>query len=204
MLRRVTAVLLACGLVAAPARADVSALDALPVHPGASMDGYSRDQFGRAWTDDNDDELGHNHCDTRDDILARDLTDVVLQGHCKVMEGVLHDPYTGQVIEFRRGPATSTKVQIDHIVPLADAWRTGAQKLTIEQRTNLANDPRNLLAVDGRANNAKSDQDASQWLPPNPAFHCAYVKKQIEVKAIYHLWVAPEEKDAMRKVLSSC
>lgn len=206
MIRRLMAtVLLGCGLMAVPsARADVVALDSLPVHPSASMDGYSRDQFGRAWTDDNDDELGHNHCDTRDDILARDLTDVVRQGSCVVMWGVLDDPYTGRVIVFHHGPKTSAQIQIDHVVPLADAWRTGAQQLTPEIRTNLANDPRNLLAVEGRANTVKSDQDASQWLPPNSAFHCTYVDKQISIKAAYHLWVTPEEKDAMRKVLSSC
>lgn len=206
MIRRLLAVaLLGCGLLTVPlARADMTALDALPVHPGESMDGYARSQFGPPWTDDNDDELGHNHCDTRDDILARDLTDVVFKGRCTVTAGVLHDPYTGRVIQFRRGPATSTQIQIDHVVPLADAWRTGAQHLTAQQRTDLANDPRNLLAVEGHANTVKSDQDASQWLPPNEAFHCAYVEKQIAVKATYRLWVTPDEKNAMRKVLSSC
>jgi hypothetical protein len=206
MIRRLlAAALLGCGLLTVPsARADVTTLNALPVRPSAPMDGYSRDQFGPPWTDNNDDELGHNHCDTRDDILARDLTDVVRDGPCVVIWGVLHDPYTGRVIVFHRSPATSTRIQIDHIVPLADAWRTGAQQLTAEQRTNLANDPRNLLAVEGHANTAKSDKDASQWLPPNADFRCAYVAKQIAVKATYQLWVTPEERDAMRKVLSNC
>lgn len=205
MRRRLAALLLGCGLISIPsARADIATLDTLPVRERASMDSYSRDQFGRAWTDDNDDELGHNHCNTRDDILARDLTDVVRDGACTVTWGVLDDPYTGRVIVFHHGPKTSAQIQIDHIVPLADAWRTGAQQLTVEQRTNLANDPRNLLAVDGHANTAKSDKDASQWLPPNPAFRCTYVQKQISIKSTYHLWVTPEEKDAMRKVLSNC
>lgn len=205
MRRLMAAVLLGCGLMAIPpARADVTALDALPVHEPDSMDGYSREQFGPAWTDDNGVALGHNHCDTRDDILARDMTDVVRGGDCTVIWGVLHDPYTGRVIVFHRSPATSTQIQIDHIVPLADAWRTGAQQLTAQQRINLANDPGNLLAVEGRANTVKSDQDASQWLPPDRTFHCTYVQKQVAVKATYHLWVTRAEKDAMRKVLSNC
>lgn len=208
MARRIAAViLLAAAIIAAPTTAaapDTSALATLTVHDPDPMTGYSRDQFGPAWTDNNDDTLGHNHCDTRDDILARDLTDVVREGNCTVVSGLLHDPYTGQTIPFQRGPDTSTRIQIDHIVALGNAWITGAQQLSPQQRVDLANDPRNLLAVDGPANNNKRDKDASQWLPPNTAFRCAYVADQALVKSVYHLWVTPAEKDAMTATLADC
>lgn len=208
MIDRITAALTAVALIAAPmAHADtptpLQVLDSLLIKPAASMDGYSRDKFGPAWTDDNDDPLGHNHCDTRDDILRRDLTDVVRSG-CKVKSGLLISPYTGEPVEFKRGVKTSGAVQIDHLVPLADAWRTGAQELSENVRTDLANDPENLIAVDGPSNDRKSDQDASQWLPPNSAFHCEYVERQVDVKARYHLWVTPAEHDAMALTLSHC
>lgn len=192
---------------AADARPDVDALgalEALPVHGADPMTGYSREQFGPAWTDNNDDALGHNGCDTRDDILARDLDQVMRAGGCTVVSGVLHDPYTGQTIQFQRGSSTSSRVQIDHLVALGNAWITGAQQLAPRERVDLANDPRNLLAVDGPANNAKRDHDASAWLPPNPGFRCAYVAAQILVKTIYRLWVTPPEKQAMAQTLSDC
>lgn len=207
MIARFTAALAAVALIAAPvahcAPTPIQVLNSLSIGPAAPMDGYSREQFGPAWTDRNDDELGHNGCDTRDDILARDLTDVVKRG-CKVMSGWMVSPYSGIPVEFKRGVNTSTAVQIDHIVPLADAWRTGAQKLSENTRTDLANDPENLIAVDGRSNTQKSDKDASEWLPPNTAFRCEYVQRQIDVKARYRLFLVPAEKAAMKKVLKSC
>lgn len=201
-MRRALACLLLALVTAVPAGAD-PAVTGLAVRAPMSMDGYTRAQFGPAWTDDNDDALGHNGCDTRDDILARDLTGVLRHG-CTVISGVLHDPYTGKTIHFQRGRATSWHVQIDHIVALGDAWRTGAQLLTERQRVDLANDPRNLLAVDGPANAAKGDRDAAHWLPPNSHFRCAYVTDQIAVKNAYHLWVTADEKAAMSTVLSQC
>lgn len=203
-IRRITAVLLASVLTAATAHADSPLVDQLPVRPAASMSGYSRDEFGPPWTDNNDDALGHNGCDTRDDILARDLVDVARKGNCTVVSGVLHDPYTGRTIQFRRGRTTSVLVQIDHIVALGNAWTTGAQQLSPRQRVDLANDPRNLIAVDGAANNAKRDKDASEWLPPNRAFRCGYVLDQITVKTVYHLWITRPEKNAMTETLNHC
>lgn len=178
-------------------------LNSLSVKPAGSMDGYSRDKFGAPWTDDNDGSLGHNRCDTRDDILARDLTDIVRKG-CKVMSGWLISKYTGEPVEFKRGVKTSTAVQIDHIVPLADAWRTGAAELSEKTRIDIANDPENLIAVDGKSNNDKRDKDASQWLPPAESFRCEYVERQIDVKTRYHLAVTQPEHDAMARVLSGC
>jgi hypothetical protein len=183
------------------------ALGALRVAPDGPIAGYTRARFGVAWTDDNDDLDGHNGCDTRDDVLRRDLTAVVVETKskgCVVATGVLTDPYVaGTRISFTRGPKSSV-VQIDHVVALGNAWRTGASALTARQRQNIGNDPLNLLAVDGSSNEAKGDDDASTWLPPNVAFRCAYVARQIAVKSKYALSVSSAEKAAMVNVLASC
>lgn len=144
---------------------------------------------------------------TRNDILRRDLTNVTVKAGtkgCQVTSGTLNDPYTGQVINFTRGQETSKAVQIDHVVALSDAWQTGAQGLDGATRTAFANDPENLLAVDGPANQQKGDGDAATWLPSNTSYRCTYVAKQIQVKAKYGLWVKQAEKDAMQRVLSNC
>lgn len=182
-------------------------LAGLAVKGRAPKTGYSRAQFGPAWTDDVSVAGGHNGCDTRNDILASDLSAITYKTgtrHCTVLTGTLHDPYTGHTISFTRGPRTSTAVQIDHVVALSNAWQTGAQQLGAAGRQNLANDPRNLLAVDGPSNETKSDGDAATWLPANKSFRCIYVADQIAVKAAYHLWVTPPEKAAMTAVLAHC
>ena len=181
-------------------------LNDIPVKGRAPKTGYSREEFGKAWTDDNTAAGGHNGCDTRDDILRRDLKNVKFKkgSKCVVVSGVLNDPYTGKIIEFTRGVKTSSAVQIDHVVALSNAWQTGAQQLSAAQRVNLANDPNNLWAVDGPANTQKSDGDAATWLPPNKGFRCAYVARQIAVKHTYGLWVTPPEKNAMVSLLKKC
>jgi len=121
-----------------------------------------------------------------------------------VVSGTLHDPYTGKDVMFTRGDTTSDDVQIDHVVALSDAWQTGAQQLTREERVNLANDPLELLAVEGQSNQQKSDGDAATWLPSNKVFRCQYVARQIAVKQKYRLWVKSTEKDAMIRVLAGC
>ncbi|WP_241217034.1 GmrSD restriction endonuclease domain-containing protein [Bifidobacterium goeldii] len=168
----------------------------------ASKTGYARTRFGAAWAD-----VDHNGCDTRNDILQRDLTNVIYKPgthNCIVKSGTLDDPYTGKTINFKRGNKTSSAVQIDHVVALSDAWQKGAKKLSKARRTQLANDPYNLLAVDGPANQQKSDGDAATWLPKNKSYRCNYVARQIGVKAKYSLWVTKAERKAMTKVLSSC
>lgn len=175
-------------------------LEQLPVKGRAPKTGYDRaDKFGTPWPD-----FDRNGCDTRNDILQRDLTSVVLSGPCKVMSGLLEDRMSGKTINFVRGNTTSTAVQIDHIVALSDAWQKGAQQLTQQSRVALANDPLNLLAVDGPTNSSKGDGDAATWLPPNRGFWCEYVARQISVKAHYSLWVTQAEKDAMQRVLGIC
>jgi hypothetical protein len=180
----------------------LAALETLPVKGRAPKTGYSRDQFGPAWAD-----VDHNGCDTRNDILARDLRRTVTDPDthdCIVLSGVLADPYTGRTIDFRRGQTTSTAVQIDHVVALSDAWQKGAQQLDGDVRRRLANDPLNLLAADGPTNAGKGDGDAATWLPPSKAFRCQYVARQVAVKQAYALWVTQAEHDAVEKVLARC
>lgn len=184
------------------ARKALEVLATLPVKGRAPKTGYSRDQFGPAWSD-----VDHNGCDTRNDILRRDLTALALRPGtrgCVVLSGVLADPYTAVAIHFLRGNATSTEVQIDHVVALSDAWQKGAQQLSPARRLSFANDPLNLLAVDGPANQRKSDGDAATWLPPNKSYRCTYVARQISVKSSYGLWVTQAEHDAMTRVLADC
>lgn len=175
-----------------------AALKTLAVKSWASHSGYSRDQFGDGWGD-----IGY--CDTRNFILKRDLKNIVMRTseNCIVQSGVLNDPYTGKVINFVRGVKTSLAVQIDHVVALSNAWSTGAQKLSYATRVQLANDPLELLAVDGPTNGSKSDSDAASWLP-RAAYRCAYVARQIAVKRKYKLWVTTSEKGAMTAVLATC
>ena len=149
----------------------VEALAALEVKGPAPATGYDREGgFGTAWLD-----VDRNGCGTRDDVLARDLTGIDAPGGCRVLSGDLLDPYTGESIAFVRGQDTSTAVQIDHLVALQNAWRTGAQQLSQEDRVALANDPLNLLAVDGPTNSAKGAGDAATWLPPAKGIRCEYV-----------------------------
>ncbi|KKI21139.1 hypothetical protein XM48_06235 [Leucobacter sp. Ag1] len=185
---------------APPGGAALAALETLEVKGRAPKTGYDRTVvFGKAWLD-----VDRNGCDTRNDILARDLTDTARLKNCKIASGTLLDPYSGETIAFERGPETSPLVQIDHVVALSDAWQKGAQQLTQEQRESLANDPLNLLAVSGTQNSSKEASDAASWLPPRAGARCPYVARQIAVKAKYALWVTDAERNAMRGVLERC
>ncbi|WP_020105504.1 HNH endonuclease family protein [Nocardia sp. 348MFTsu5.1] len=182
-------------------------LEGLAVKGRAPKTGYSRDEFGQSWTDDVNVEYGHNGCDTRNDILRRDLTVVTYKPgtrDCVVVTGVLADPYSGKTIDFVRGEKTSTAVQIDHVVAMSDAWQKGAAQWDVLKRTDFANDPINLQAVDGPTNQQKSDGDAATWLPPNKAYRCTYIARQIDVKARYEIWVTAAEKNAMTQILAAC
>ncbi|MFD7980536.1 HNH endonuclease family protein [Streptomyces sp. NPDC059071] len=176
----------------------LAAVDTLTVKGRAPKTGYEREKFGRAWSD-----VDRNGCGTRDDILARDLTGVRFTGgRCKVASGTLaDDPYTGRSVDYVRG---RSKVDIDHVVALSDAWQKGAQKWDPGTRLRFANDPLNLLAVDSTANRRKSDGDAATWLPPNKAYRCTYVARQVAVKKKYGVWVTAGERDAMKRVLAGC
>lgn len=177
----------------------LNALAGLAVKGRAPRTGYSRALFGPAWQD-----VDRNGCDTRNDILRRDLRQVVPTAGCVVRSGVLLDPYTGRTVNFYRGVTSSLAVQIDHVVALSDAYQKGAQRLDPSVLAAFANDPLNLLAVNGPANEAKSDSDAASWLPSNKVYRCAYVARQVAVKLKYKLWVTTGERDAIRRVLLSC
>ena len=187
-------------LATTPTTLDV--ISTLQVKGRAPKTGYTRDQFGPAWKD-----VDANGCDTRNDILKRDLKSIVYKGvgeDCVILSGVLTDPYSGEIINFIRGVATSSEIQIDHVVALSNAWQTGAFKLTLAQRTTFANDPSNLLAVKGKLNSQKGDGDAATWLPPRKSYRCEYVTKQVMVKAKYGLWLTAPEKAAILKILKTC
>ncbi|WP_211125171.1 HNH endonuclease family protein [Streptomyces yatensis] len=188
------------GASSAPAASGsaLTAVSSLTVKGRAPKTGYERSEFGSSWVDTDD-----NGCGTRDDILKRDLKDVRFRdGHCLVASGTLtDDPYTGRDVRFVRG---HSKVDIDHVVALSDAWQKGAQKWDRDKRLAFANDPLNLIAVDASANRRKGDGDAATWLPPNKAYRCDYVAHQVAVKKAYGLWVTEAEKGAMKRVLGGC
>ena len=180
-------------------------LAALQIKSWDRAQDFKRYRFGQAWSDDVNVEFGHNGCDTRDDILRRDLANLVVRpGTCFAQSGTLHDPYTGTTIDFVRGPDTSDSVEIDHVVSLADAWYKGARLWEAQRRVDFANDPINLLAVSPKANFDKAFRDAASWLPPNEAFRRDFVARQVNVKTVYGLWVSSKEKQAIAEVLARC
>ncbi len=194
---------------AAPAQESTAleALASLPVKGRAPKTGYDRDGFGSAWTDATTAQGSRNGCDTRNDVLRRDLDDLVVQegtAGCVASTGTLDDPYSGQEMTFVRGEDSASRIHIDHVVSLSNAWQTGAQQLIQQMRENLANDPLNLWAVDGSLNQAKGDGDAATWLPPNTSIRCELVARQVAVKAEYQLWVTPPEAEAIARVLGDC
>ena len=169
---------------------------------------YRRAAYGEAWDDNNDAPGGHNGCDTRDDILNRDLVDktYVTIKRCPdaVATGTLHDPYTNTTIVFHRGAGVGESVQIDHIVPLAYAWDLGAWGWPQAERLRFANDPANLLAVEGQANQDKGDSPPAQWMPPNAAFACQYAMQFIVVLRGYQLPVDQPSADVLRRAAATC
>lgn len=157
------------------------------------MDGYDRScspgracSYGPAWSDDVNNEYGHNGCDTRNDILRRDLDDVVVDGRsggCVVLSGTLTDPYSGTVVAYEKGSAV---VQIDHVFPLSAAWHRGAWRWTPEQRRDFANDPDNLQATTANMNASKGDRLPGDWMPPTG--RCTYA---LRVATLADKWGLP-------------
>ncbi|OMC03135.1 hypothetical protein A5733_23670 [Mycobacterium sp. NS-7484] len=169
---------------------------------------YRRAAFGDAWDDDNSAPGGHNGCDTRNDILNRDLVDktfvAIKRCPVAVATGTLHDPYTNAVVSFLRGNQTGAAVQIDHIVPLALAWDLGARNWPDDLRLRFANDPANLLAVAGKPNQDKGDQEPARWMPPNRAFWCQYAVQFVEVLRGYALPVDAASAAVLREAAGTC
>jgi hypothetical protein len=186
---------------AVPTGLALAAVPHLAVKGRAPKTGYDRALFGQAWLD-----TDHNGCDTRNDVLRRDLADDAIKAGtrgCVLLSGTLDDPYTGVVIDFVRGEGTSSLVQIDHVVALSDAWQKGAQQWSEPVRESFANDSLNLLAVDGPTNQSKGDGDAATWLPIKP-YRCAYAARIVAVKVAYGLWVTSAERDALAGILLTC
>ena len=176
----------------------LAALNNLEVKGRAPKTGYARSQFPH-WSDPD-----RNGCDARNDTLKRDLTNITYKvgtRDCKVIAGQLLDPFSNKVITFS---TTKVVIDIDHVVALSNAWQTGAAYFDKNKRSQIANDPLNLLAVDSKLNRQKGDGDAATWLPPSKAFRCEYVARQVAVKAKYGLWVTKPEKVAIDKILSTC
>ena len=183
---------------AAPSDDALTVLNSLSVKGRAAKTGYTRAQFTH-WSD-----LDRNGCDARNDTLKRDLTEVIYKAgtrDCKVISGLLLDPFSGKVITFS---STKSNIDIDHVVALSNAWQTGAAYFDKTKRQQIANDPLNLLAVDFSLNRQKGDGDAATWLPPLKSYRCDYVARQIAVKAKYGLWVTQPEKGAIIKLLEKC
>lgn len=172
-------------------------LESLEVKGRSPKSGYQRKNFGDGWQKDS------SGCDTRNKILKRDLTDTTENSKCQILTGTLNDPYTGKKINFSR-KENPEAVQIDHVVALSDAWQKGAAYWSFERRVEFANDPLNLLASEGEANQIKGDADAATWLPSNKSFRCQYVQRQISIKKKYSLWVTAAEKSAMLGILKGC
>lgn len=177
----------------------INILAKLEIKGRAPKTGYTREEFYHTWPK-------VSGCNLRQVIIKRELGDsaTLADNQCTVISGEFDEPYTGEHLVFTQKSDFSNKIQIDHVVALSDAWQKGAQQLSKTERYNLATDPLNLLAVDGSANQAKSDGDAATWLPPNKAFRCQYVARQVSVKYKYHLWVTQAEHDAIQSILTRC
>ncbi len=174
-------------------------LERLEIKGRAPKTGYSRDEFYKGWPD-------VEGCSLRQRIIKRELGDnaTLDSNNCNVISGEFDEPYTGSHMMFYEKSDFTTGLQIDHIVALSDAWQKGAQYMDKETRYSIATDPLNLLAVESKANQSKSDGDAATWLPPNKAFRCQYVARQVSVKYKYSLWVTEAEHDAIARVLETC
>lgn len=185
----------------------LATLDTLAIKGRAPKTGYSRDEFGPAWSDDVTVEGGHSGCDTRNDQLSRELSDKTFKPgtrDCVVLSGQLYDPYSGNVLQFQRGRDTSSLIQVDHVVPLMDSWQKGSQTWDADKRRNFANDPINLQLTTGSLNASKGSSDAATWLPPNKSYRCTYVSRIVDVKSKYGLWVTQAEHDAIANILTKC
>ena len=175
----------------------INVLEQLEVKGRAPKTGYSREEFYNSWPN-------VDGCNLRQRIIKREFGETAVLDGCTVVRGEYDEPYTGEHLVFNSKEEISKGVQIDHVVALSDAWQKGAQYMEKSVRYEMATDPLNLLAVDGKANQGKSDGDAATWLPPNKKFRCQYVARQVSVKYKYKLWVTEAEKTAIHDILVTC
>jgi hypothetical protein len=184
--------------VGSPAEAS-EALQELEVAQPGSMSGYSRERFPH-WSKASD--FGWDppqaSCDVREAALIRDGEDVRVGSGCKVTSGTWYDPYTDQTY------SDPQDIDIDHVVPLAEAWRSGASSWSDEQRERYANDPDVLLSVEDNANQQKGDKGPEAWKPPNEEEWCDYAQRWIQIKVKYDLSADEQEKVALEEMLDTC
>jgi len=175
------------------------ALAELEVSEPGSMSSYSRERFEH-WSRANDFgwDTPQDSCDAREAALIRDGEDVEVGNGCKVTSGSWYDPYTDQTF------TDPSDIDTDHVVALANAWRSGASSWTDEERERYANDPEVLLSVEDNANQSKGDKGPEAWKPPNEAVWCDYAERWISIKAKYDLSVNAEEKTALEDMLGTC
>lgn len=175
----------------------IEVLELLEVKGRAPKTGYSREEFYNGWPT-------VEGCSLRQRIIKREFGDSAVLDGCNVVAGEFDEPYTGEHLVFHSREEISKGIQIDHVVALSDAWQKGAQYMDKTVRYQMATDSLNLLAVDGPANQGKSDGDAATWLPSNKKFRCQYVARQVSVKYKYGLWVTEAEKNAIYNILTTC
>ncbi|MFJ3902538.1 HNH endonuclease family protein [Streptomyces sp. NPDC090025] len=176
----------------------------LKVAWGEHWETYKREEFGRTWSDDTDAPGGRNGCDTRDDVLRRDLSELRVgdRNPCVVLSGVLHDPYSGKALPYSYRKAS--QIQTDHVVALGAAWRAGAWAWTPARRLAYANDLDVLLATDKQTNYDKSSKTPDKWKPPRREYWCEYGRRWTGIKTKYGLAVSPPEKAAVAELLATC
>ena len=183
-----------------PESGTLTLLEQLPPVSAPPGQDYDRDEFGQRWAD-----IDRNGCDTRNDMLGRDLIEATFKPgthDCVVLTGILHDPYTGETVDFTRLSEGYQPVQVDHVIPLAAAWDAGASGWTSEQRTQFANDPANLQVT--TANQSKGSRGPASWMPPAADYACEYATRYVELAHHYDLALPEEDRAALRGTLTGC
>ncbi|MEV6768544.1 HNH endonuclease family protein [Nocardia sp. NPDC051030] len=178
-------------------------LDRLTVAWNRNWESYERNAFGPGWSGRGGEPELSDGCTAREDVMKRDLTEIRLadSNSCMVLGGTLIDPYTGERLPYNRFKASD--IEIDHVVALGDAWRSGASEWNQEQREKFANDTGNLLAVQKQANQDKGSKTPDQWKPRHE-YWCDYARRWVAVKVRWGLTVQPTEKSALAEMLDTC
>lgn len=180
-----------------------SGLDRLTIAWNRKWESYQRNAFGPGWTGRGGEPELTDGCTARDAVMKRDLTETQLakSNSCTVLAGTLHDPYTGAQLPYDRYHAS--EIEIDHVVALGDAWRSGASDWDADRRERFANDVGNLLAVQKQANQDKGSRTPDQW-KPRQSYQCDYARRWVSVKGHWGLTVQPTEKRALADMLATC